>query len=59
MEKLIQELRKEVNLLESWTRTTRTGGWSTQNLDAMEKRIGELKAILYDYDNKPLTWGKS
>ncbi len=47
-EKLILELGKEVRLLESWIKTTKSGGWSSQNLEAMEKRVLELKGILYD-----------
>lgn len=46
--KLIAELEKEINLLESWIKNTKSGGWSSQNLDAMEKRVLELKGVLYD-----------
>lgn len=58
-EKLIIEIRKEVNLLDSWIRNVETGGWSTQNLEAMKKRRNELKAVLYDVDNQPTQWCKS
>ena len=46
--KLIAELEKEVRLLETWIKFTKNGGWSIQNLDAMEKRVLELKGILFD-----------
>jgi len=47
-EKMKAELNKEVQLLESWIKSTKSGGWSPNNLDAMEKRVLELKGILYD-----------
>ena len=51
-EKLVNELEKEVRLLESWIKTTKNGGWSTQNLEGMKKRVLELKGILYDIHNE-------
>jgi hypothetical protein len=59
IEKLKTELRKEVNLLESWIKTTKYGGWSTQLVGPMEKRVTELKTLLYDLDDKPCEWQKS
>lgn len=58
-EKMIAELKKEVQLLESWIRTTKYGGWSTQILEPMENRVTELKSLLYDISNQQLTWEKS
>jgi hypothetical protein len=51
-EKLILELKKEVKLLESWNKITKTGGWSTHLVEPMTKRINELKALLYDITNE-------
>lgn len=52
MNPLLDEIKKEIGLLESWIKTTETGGWSTQNLQSMKKRVAELKAIVYDYENQ-------
>ncbi len=52
MEKLINELKKEINLLESWVKSTEGGGWSTHLVEPMKKRVSELKGIVYDYENK-------
>ena len=56
IEKLTAELRKEVNLLESWMKTTEYGGWSTHLQEPMKKRVTELKTLLYDIDNQPCVW---
>jgi protein associated with RNAse G/E len=53
-EKLIAEIRKEVNLLESWIKTTKYGGWSTQLIEPMQNRLSELKSLLYDISNEKL-----
>lgn len=47
----MNELKKEVKLLDSWINEIEHGGWSSQNLDAMKKRRNELKAFLYDINN--------
>lgn len=48
MEKLIQEIRKEIELLERWANESKNGGWSTHQVDAQLKRAQELKSLLYD-----------
>jgi len=58
-EKLIIELRNEVSLLESWISTTKYGGWSTQLIESMEKRVAELKKLLYDISNERHPWTPS
>jgi len=45
----IDELKKEVQLLESWIATTETGCWSTHLQEPMKKRVLELKALLLLY----------
>ena len=52
MEKLAIEIQKEIHCLDTWISSIENGGWSTQNLESMKKRRIELKAVLYDYQNK-------
>ena len=47
-ERIILELKIEVKLLESWIKTTKAGGWSTHLVEPMEKRVLQLKSLLYD-----------
>lgn len=48
MERLIQEIKKEIALLEVWANESLSGGWSTHQVDAQKRRANELKALLYD-----------
>ena len=45
---LISEIKNEIRLLESWIRECKYGGWSTNLVDPMEKRVLELKSIIYN-----------
>lgn len=49
MRELVAQLEKEVKLLESWIKSTKSGGWSTQNLSSMEERLLEIKGFLYNF----------
>lgn len=48
MEKLIQEIKKEISILERWANESLSGGWSTHQVKAQQQRALELKALLYD-----------
>lgn len=51
-EKMLSEIKKDIQLLEGWVKENRSGGWST-NLEApMKKRIAELKSLVYDIEIK-------
>lgn len=44
----VEQIAKEIKYLDNWINETKTGGWSTQNLEQMKKRTKDLKAFLYD-----------
>lgn len=48
---LVEEIKKEIKLLESWIKTSNSGGWSTYLNEPMQKRVTELKSLIYDYEN--------
>lgn len=48
METLIIEIKKEIELLESWIDMSTRGGWSTHLNAPMRARMLELKEIVYD-----------
>lgn len=52
MEKLIAILQDEIRLLERWAAQSEQGGWSTHQVQAQRERAAELKAVLYDIQNK-------
>ena len=44
----VEQIAKEIRYLDNWINETKTGGWSTQNLEQMKKRSKDLKVFLYD-----------
>lgn len=52
MEKLIWVLKDEIELLERWAAQSESGGWSTHQVEAQKERANELKAVLFDIENK-------
>jgi len=52
MDKLIEEIKKEIELLEKWANQSIKGGWSTHQVEPQRNRANELKALLYDLKNR-------
>lgn len=48
MERLIQEIKKEIELLERWAYESKYGGWSTHQVKPQLDRAAELKQLIYD-----------
>jgi len=48
---LINEIKKEITLLESWIDISITGGWSTHLNKPMQEKVKELKCLIYDINN--------
>lgn len=44
----VEQIEKEIKILDGWVNETKTGGWSTQNLEQMQKQSKDLKNFLYD-----------
>lgn len=58
MERLIEEIKKEIELLESWAKESRSGGWSTHQVKPQLDRAQELKALLYDISKEEADYVK-
>lgn len=48
MEKLINAIQQEIELLETWARESKLYGWSTHQTQPQLDRARQLKELLYD-----------
>lgn len=47
MKQLIEEVKKEIDLLRSWAAESKSGGWSTHQVETQLARAKELEDLLY------------
>lgn len=52
MKKLIEIIKEEIKILETWAEDSLKGGWSTHQVKAQKDRAIYLKGILYDIENQ-------